>query len=116
MRAAAILGLGCSLKYLKPFQDDKTADKTIDWRIGMPSAADYAAGKRGRGARATRTSRGPRCSILLQCSRRWPGWRGRAPREPVAALAAGTRWVCDEPGSGHLPLCAVANENHDTKD
>jgi len=40
MRAAAILGLGCSPKYLKPFQDDKTADKTIDWRIGMPAAAD----------------------------------------------------------------------------
>ena len=40
MRAAAILGLGCSPKYLKPFQDHKTADKTIDWRIGMPSAAD----------------------------------------------------------------------------
>jgi len=40
MRAAAILGLGCSPKYLKPFQHDKTADKTIDWRIGMPSAAD----------------------------------------------------------------------------
>jgi len=40
MRAAAILGLGCSPKYLKPFQDDKTADHTIDWRIGVPTAAD----------------------------------------------------------------------------
>ncbi|MGA7472420.1 MAG: diacylglycerol kinase family protein [Candidatus Sulfotelmatobacter sp.] len=38
MRAAAILGLGCSPKNLKPFQ----ADKTIDWRIGMPAAADQA--------------------------------------------------------------------------
>ena len=36
MRAAAILGLGCSPKNLKSFQDDKT----IDWRIGMPVAAD----------------------------------------------------------------------------
>ncbi|MBZ5678514.1 MAG: NAD(+)/NADH kinase [Acidobacteriia bacterium] len=40
MRAAAILGLGCSPKDLKPFQDDKTANKSIDWRIGMPTAAD----------------------------------------------------------------------------
>ena len=40
MRAAAILGLGCSPKYLKPFQDDKTAEKSIDWRTGMPTAAD----------------------------------------------------------------------------
>ena len=38
MRAAAILGLGCSPKNLKPFQ----TDKTIDWRIGMPAAADQA--------------------------------------------------------------------------
>ncbi len=40
MRAAAILGLGCSPKYLKPFQDDKAADKAIDWRIGMPTPTD----------------------------------------------------------------------------
>lgn len=40
MRAAAILGLGCSPKYLKPFQDDKSSDKTIDWLIGVPSASD----------------------------------------------------------------------------
>jgi diacylglycerol kinase (ATP) len=44
MRAAAILGLGCSPKDLKPFQDDKTTGKTqadnkIDWRIGMPTPA-----------------------------------------------------------------------------
>src|ERR1700740_1794214 len=38
MRAAAILGLGCSEKSLKPFQDDKT----IDWRIGMPASGDHA--------------------------------------------------------------------------
>ena len=38
MRAAAILGLGCSLKNLKPFQ----MDETIEWRIGMPAAADQA--------------------------------------------------------------------------
>jgi diacylglycerol kinase (ATP) len=40
MRAAVIFGLGCFPKNLKPFQNDKTADKTIDWHIGMPSAAD----------------------------------------------------------------------------
>jgi diacylglycerol kinase (ATP) len=38
MRAVAILGLGCSAKNLKPFQPDKK----IDWRIGMPAAADQA--------------------------------------------------------------------------
>jgi diacylglycerol kinase (ATP) len=38
MHAAAILGLGCSEKNLKPFQ----ADKTIDWRLGMPAASDQA--------------------------------------------------------------------------
>ena len=38
MRAAAILGLGCSAKNLKPFQDDKT----IEWRLGMPPSADEA--------------------------------------------------------------------------
>jgi diacylglycerol kinase (ATP) len=38
MRAAAILGLGCSEKNLRPFQ----TDKSIDWRVGMPAAADQA--------------------------------------------------------------------------
>jgi diacylglycerol kinase (ATP) len=38
MRAAAILGLGCSAKTLAPFQ----TDASIDWRIGMPAAADQA--------------------------------------------------------------------------
>ena len=38
MRAAAILGLGCSAKNLKPFQ----ADGKVDWRVGMPAAADQA--------------------------------------------------------------------------
>ena len=34
MRAAAILGLGCSPKDLKPFQ----ADDGVEWRVGMPAA------------------------------------------------------------------------------
>ena len=38
MRAAAILGLGCSAKNLKPFQ----TDETIEWRVGMPAVADEA--------------------------------------------------------------------------
>lgn len=38
MRAAAILGLGCSAENLKPFQ----TDDTIEWRIGMPAAGDQA--------------------------------------------------------------------------
>ncbi len=36
MRAAAILGLGCSPKHLKPFQ----SDGAIDWRIGMPAPGE----------------------------------------------------------------------------
>jgi len=36
MRAAAILGLGCSAKDLQPFQ----TDKAVEWRIGMPAAGD----------------------------------------------------------------------------
>ncbi|MGA9553939.1 MAG: diacylglycerol kinase family protein, partial [Candidatus Sulfotelmatobacter sp.] len=35
MRAAAILGLGCSPKSLKPFQ----TDKAIEWRIGLPASS-----------------------------------------------------------------------------
>jgi diacylglycerol kinase (ATP) len=38
MRAAAILGLGCSAKNLTPFR----TDLTIEWRIGMPAACDQA--------------------------------------------------------------------------
>lgn len=38
MRAAAILGLGCSPKDLKPFQ----TDKQIDWLIGMPDSSAEA--------------------------------------------------------------------------
>jgi diacylglycerol kinase (ATP) len=34
MRAAAILGLGCSAKNLKPFQ----TDEAIEWRMGIPAA------------------------------------------------------------------------------
>jgi diacylglycerol kinase (ATP) len=40
MRAAAILGLGCSAKNLVPFQTDAAARGIIDWRLGMPAAAD----------------------------------------------------------------------------
>ena len=36
MRAAAILGLGCSAKNLRPFQ----ADKGVEWRVGMPASGD----------------------------------------------------------------------------
>lgn len=36
MRAAAILGLGCSARDLKPFQ----ADGGVEWRMGMPGAGD----------------------------------------------------------------------------
>ncbi len=38
MRAAAILGLGCSPKNLKPFQ----TEKDVDWRIGLPGARNEA--------------------------------------------------------------------------
>ncbi|HKH97550.1 MAG TPA: diacylglycerol kinase family protein [Candidatus Sulfotelmatobacter sp.] len=36
MRAAAILGLGCSSKDLKPFQ----SDNNVEWRMGMPAPED----------------------------------------------------------------------------
>lgn len=38
MRAAAILGLGCSPQDLKPFQ----SDPSIEWRMGMPALANEA--------------------------------------------------------------------------
>src|SRR5690242_19069036 len=38
MRAAVILGLGCSSADLRRFQ----TDITIEWRMGMPAAADGA--------------------------------------------------------------------------
>jgi diacylglycerol kinase (ATP) len=38
MRAAAILGLGCSPKNLKPFQ----SDPTVEWRVGMPASHEDA--------------------------------------------------------------------------
>ncbi len=38
MRAAAILGLGCSSKDLKPFQ----TDKAVEWRMGMPASGEEA--------------------------------------------------------------------------
>jgi diacylglycerol kinase (ATP) len=39
MRVAAILGLGCSAKDLKPFQAASTG---VEWRLGMPASADDA--------------------------------------------------------------------------
>ena len=38
MRAAAILGLGCSAKELKSFQ----SDVGVEWRMGMPGSSDEA--------------------------------------------------------------------------
>jgi len=38
MRAAAIVGLGCSPKSLTPFQ----TDKTVEWQLGMPADGDQA--------------------------------------------------------------------------
>jgi diacylglycerol kinase (ATP) len=38
MRAAAILGLGCSPKTLAAFQ----TDSTVEWRMGMPASSDEA--------------------------------------------------------------------------
>jgi diacylglycerol kinase (ATP) len=40
MRAAAILGLGCSAKNVVPFQTDSAA-REVDWLIGIPGAADH---------------------------------------------------------------------------
>jgi len=42
MRAAAILGLGCSLKNLEPFQSGEFVHEKIDWHVGLPVAADQA--------------------------------------------------------------------------
>jgi diacylglycerol kinase (ATP) len=43
MRAAAILGLGCSARDLRPFQSNEgpITDK-IEWRLGMPASGDDA--------------------------------------------------------------------------
>jgi diacylglycerol kinase (ATP) len=41
MRAAAILGLGCSSEQLEPFQAEKTDDK-VEWRLGMPASREEA--------------------------------------------------------------------------
>lgn len=38
MRAAAILGLGCSAKNLKPFQ----SDPSVEWRMGIPGSPEQA--------------------------------------------------------------------------
>jgi diacylglycerol kinase (ATP) len=40
MRAAAILGLGCSARDLKPFQG--CGETGIEWRMGMPASGDEA--------------------------------------------------------------------------
>jgi diacylglycerol kinase (ATP) len=43
MRAAAILGLGCSPKLLKPFQSDQVqSNQEVEWRLGMPASGDDA--------------------------------------------------------------------------
>jgi diacylglycerol kinase (ATP) len=43
MRAAAILGLGCSPKLLSPFQNNKTlASLNIEWQMGVPAYANDA--------------------------------------------------------------------------
>jgi diacylglycerol kinase (ATP) len=43
MRAAAILGLGCSAKDLKPFQSDRRqVALNIEWRMGMPGSSEQA--------------------------------------------------------------------------
>lgn len=43
MRAAAILGLGCSRRNLEPFQiGEAHNERAIEWRIGLPSDADQA--------------------------------------------------------------------------
>ena len=38
MRAAAILGLGCSPKHLKPFQ----SNKSVEWLMGVPGSGEQA--------------------------------------------------------------------------
>ena len=38
MRAAAVLGLGCSATDLKPFQ----SEQNVEWRLGMPASGDEA--------------------------------------------------------------------------
>lgn len=42
MRAAAILGLGCSSRDLKPFQNERDCETKIDWRMGMPASGEDA--------------------------------------------------------------------------
>jgi diacylglycerol kinase (ATP) len=42
MRAAVILGLGCTWKDLKPFQNGEGIREIIDWRIGLPVSQDQA--------------------------------------------------------------------------
>src|SRR5580692_9784170 len=42
MRAAVILGLGCSPQELKPFQAEHNSERNIEWRMGMPGSAAEA--------------------------------------------------------------------------
>jgi diacylglycerol kinase (ATP) len=42
MRAAVILGLGCSPKDLKAFQAEHNSGPNIEWRMGMPGSGDEA--------------------------------------------------------------------------
>ena len=42
MRAAVILGLGCSPQELKPFQAEHNSERNIEWRMGMPGSGDEA--------------------------------------------------------------------------
>ncbi len=42
MRAAAILGLGCSANNLKPFQASAGEFTKIEWRMGVPAGGDEA--------------------------------------------------------------------------
>jgi diacylglycerol kinase (ATP) len=44
MRAAVILGLGCSPKELKAFQAEHNSGLNIEWRMGMPGSGDDADG------------------------------------------------------------------------
>jgi len=41
MRAAAILGLGCSSRDLEPFQVDKNSGR-VEWRLGVPASGEEA--------------------------------------------------------------------------
>ena len=182
MRAAAILGLGCSSKDLRPFQ----SEQSVEWLMGMPASGEVAdvvllfggdgtvhrhlgqlvrlglpvlvvpAGSgndfaRSLGLRRVRDSLaawrkfcgcagGVRAenvraidlgviapsraraglgrsavhatytSILLLCGRSGARWGSVAASQPVAALAAGARWVRAESGADDFFVCPAADE------